>query len=70
MVLSMKNAVCAAAVTVILSSVSAFAGGYSDPVVEPVITETVIEENTAASSANDNWVGGLMILLVLAAAAS
>ena len=64
----MKNLVLAAVVA--FGTVgAATAGSYSVPVVEPQVSVEVVED-AAASSGNHDWVGLLMIALVLAAAAN
>ena len=61
---NMKKIALAAALSV--AATSAFAGGYSEPIVEA----PVIVEETAASSSAGGIVVPLLRLLVLAAAAS
>ncbi len=60
----MKKLVLAAALTGAAST--AFAGSYSEPVVEPV----VIEEEAASSSAAGIWVPLVLIAIVAAVVAA
>ena len=55
----MKTAILAA--TLCLAAVPALAGGYAEPVMDPAVVADAV-------TANDNWVGILMTLLVFAAA--
>ena len=64
----MKKIALATVMTVALSGM-ATAGSYSDPVVEPQVSIEVVEQSTSSSS-NHDWVGWMMLALVIAAASN
>ena len=55
----MKQTLLAGAV--ILAAGAAFAGGYSEPVVEP----EVVMEDAVASAGSDEWVLAMLVILTI-----
>ncbi|MBU9698536.1 hypothetical protein GU927_011835 [Rhodobacteraceae bacterium HSP-20] len=56
------------AATLGLTALPALAGGYAEPVMEPVMEPAVVEQNTSSSAGG--IVVPLLLLLVIAAAVS